>query len=721
MRCLRNTAFGALALITLAMTAATAIEKLGGTAMAMRLIYHSPLATALWAIIALTGAAYVVRRRRAMPTAAILLHFSFITVLSGAAVTFFLGEHGSVKLYAGGAPAGSFTLSDGGKADFPFSVRLVDCDIKYYPGTSSAMDYRSTLLIGRPGQPDVTGETAMNKVLSIDNYRFYQTSIGPDYSVLTVAHDPAGITLTYIGYGLFVISFILFFFSSHSRFRQLLRRVAVLLAAALPLTISAAGNGTPEPQSLQRPLAANFGMLYAYWNGRVTPVQTVARDFCIKIHGRDSYRGLSAEQVLTGWLFYYDDWKHEPFIRVKSAGIKKLLGNDSGYASLADFYRNGRYILTAGENDAPIDRDLAELDDKIGLLTQMCTGRGLKIFPFRADSAGNTAATQWLSWVDAPPAAMPTEERAFISTSMEGLAREIAHRRFNNANELLSIIRDRQLHSAGKENLPSGLRLEAERLYNRTSSPWMRTAAAGCCALLTFLIGRKRRPAALAASLAALACVSWFLALQWITGGHLPMSNGHETMQTMAWIACAAACAFSRRLPELCGGALLVATLALTVAAMGESNPAVTPLQPVLASPFLSVHVMLVMTSYAIFAIMMLNSLLALTVRRSECERLAALSTVLLYPAVFALGAGIFTGAVWANQSWGRYWGWDPKETWALVTLIIYALPLHSGSFAWFRNARRVNAYYLFAFISVLMTYFGVNFLLNGLHSYATS
>lgn len=215
--------------------------------------------------------------------------------------------------------------------------------------------------------------------------------------------------------------------------------------------------------------------------------------------------------------------------------------------------------------------------------------------------------------------------------------------------------------------------------------------------------------------------MTFLLGLRWIIGGHLPMSNGFETMQTMGWISLLMTLIFFRRLPMLRPLGLIVAGLALLVAAMGESNPAVSPLMPVLASPLLSLHVLLVMTSYALFAVMMLDSVVAFFRRndREEVTRLADFSTLLLYPAVFALGAGIFIGAVWANQSWGRYWGWDPKETWALITFIIYALPLHSASFGRFRSPRTLNIYYFFAFIAVLMTYFGVNYLLSGLHSYA--
>jgi ABC-type transport system involved in cytochrome c biogenesis permease subunit len=190
-------------------------------------------------------------------------------------------------------------------------------------------------------------------------------------------------------------------------------------------------------------------------------------------------------------------------------------------------------------------------------------------------------------------------------------------------------------------------------------------------------------------------------------------------MQATAWIALVMTL-LTRRIPIILPMGLIVSGLALMVSVMGESNPTVSHLMPVLASPLLSIHVMLIMISYALFTIMMLNSL-ASFVQREKAKYLAEVSTTLLYPAVLTLAAGIFVGAIWANQSWGRYWGWDPKETWALITLFVYALPLHSASFPMFTRSRVIHLYNLFAFLSVLMTYFGVNYLLSGMHSYATA
>lgn len=235
-------------------------------------------------------------------------------------------------------------------------------------------------------------------------------------------------------------------------------------------------------------------------------------------------------------------------------------------------------------------------------------------------------------------------------------------------------------------------------------------------------VARKKNKIVLILTILLLTGLTSLLSLLWITGGHVPMSNGFEAMLTMAWISALLGLLLYRHLPMLTPLALLAAVLSLSVASMSEGNFAADPLVPVLSSKWLSIHVMLVMLAYSLFTIIAVNSLVSLFCRsnRSRQDTIAYTSTILLYPAVFALAAGIFTGAVWANQSWGRYWGWDPKETWALITLLIYAIPLHARSFPALSSPRTLNLYYILAFLTVLMTYFGVNYLLPGLHSYAS-
>lgn len=728
MKLLRDISFCLLGVLTLAMIVATVVEKIAGSAKAAELFYHSPLMIAGWILMGVSAMAYVVARRHSMSLSGLMLHISFALILGGAGVTYLWGEKGKVTLQEGSPAVAKWTLDGGEEASLPFRMRLKECGVEYYPGTMAPMDYYSDLEVSDAGDM-LTERVSMNNVMVCQGYRFYQTAMGDGYTVLSVSHDPWGIGISYGGYCAMFVSMLAFFFAKHTRFRRLLKAVGVVMLICCSGGVAHAGGGESSsmPRVLQRPLAKNFGRIYVYWGDRVVPLQTTARDFCMKVYGKSSYKGFSPEQVFTGWIFYYDDWKREPMIKIKGDEVKSRLGTDGAYVSLTDFYDRTGYKLHTGMEENLTDRNLLAADEKVNLISLVCTGRGVKIFP-SVDVAGE--GVEWYSWVDDMPAVTADNPAGM----MEAIAKDIAHGRFVSANTGIDRIKQWQVGNAGEDNLPGRMRFEAELLYN--SLPTSLPAAvvsilSGFFGLVLFcrgvhsrrsdggdVLGQRLIVVITAVLLIYITCV---IILRGVVGGHLPLSNGFETMQCLAWIGLVLAMALRNRLPIVLPGGLLVCGFALMVAMMGESNPAVGNLMPVLASPLLSLHVMLIMTSYALFAVMMINSACALMVRRNRMavSRLADISEMLLYPAVFLLGAGIFVGAIWANQSWGRYWGWDPKETWALVTLIIYAWPIHAVSFPWFRRPGVRNAYFAIAFLAVLMTYFGVNYLLSGLHSYA--
>ena len=199
------------------------------------------------------------------------------------------------------------------------------------------------------------------------------------------------------------------------------------------------------------------------------------------------------------------------------------------------------------------------------------------------------------------------------------------------------------------------------------------------------------------------------------------MSNGPETMEFLSLLAVIVTWIVAHRYQAAWSYGFLVAGMALMVSGFGDSNPQLTPLMPVLQSPLLSLHVAIIMLAYALLAFLMLNGIMAIS-RHGDTQRVKQLhitGQLILMPAVFLLAIGIFIGAVWANVSWGTYWSWDPKETWALITLIIYAAPLHAQSLPAFHRPMVFHIYTVGAFLSVIFTYFGVNYLLSGMHSYA--
>lgn len=314
---------------------------------------------------------------------------------------------------------------------------------------------------------------------------------------------------------------------------------------------------------------------------------------------------------------------------------------------------------------------------------------------------------------------------------MEYVARQIEHGRNIEADKALLKIRDFQRQRTRSGELPAAGRFEAELVYNRlahTRPVAIACLAAGLLAYAFFArrmaVGREAgRKTQIILSVLLGGVLAWLTAVITLRGyvaGHLPLSSGFETMQFMAWCSAATSLALRRRFGPALPFGLLLCGLSLMVSVMGESNPPITPLLPVLASPLLSLHVVVIMLSYTLLAIITLNSLTALILRRDGTSaQLAGLNRLLLTPALLLLTTGIFVGAVWANQSWGCYWNWDPKETWALITLLVYSFPMHDGALSAFRRPRFLHAYLSAAFATVLMTYFGVNFLLGGMHSYA--
>jgi cytochrome c-type biogenesis protein CcsB len=286
------------------------------------------------------------------------------------------------------------------------------------------------------------------------------------------------------------------------------------------------------------------------------------------------------------------------------------------------------------------------------------------------------------------------------------------------------------------DSQPPTWRFEAEKWYNQININ--RPLAMACVALgiicfLLFSLGKSLRGGGnkwlnrllSAGAVVILLYLTMQIALRWVVSGHIPLANGFETMQFMAWcsalLALVAMPKFRMALPFgylICGFTLLVAML-------GEASPRITQLMPVLQSPLLSIHVAVIMIAYSLLAFTMLNGVTALIISRtrhdhdSEVEYLQVVSRIMLYPAVFLLGIGIFIGAVWANISWGRYWGWDPKEVWALITMLVYAAALHTTSLSQLRKPIVFHTFMVVAFLTVLITYFGVNFLLGGMHSYA--
>lgn len=713
------------------MAAATILENSRGTEFVHTAIYGSWWFILLWAMLVALGVAYIINRR-VRRASTLALHLAFVIILIGALTTHISSRQGMINLRIGQA-TDEYVVSDGNhgmtKERLPFKLRLNRFATKYHEGTDAAQDYQSEFTV-IDGDKRIEAAVSMNHIFSYRSVRFYQASYDIDGrgSTLTINSDPWGIPITYTGYALLFVSLIWMLLDPRGSYRQLLRS-PLLRKGALALALMVGTSATATAQStLPKAEAEQFGRLCMLYNGRICPVQTFALDFCKKIYGARSYKGLTAEQVLTGWIFYGNEWSREPFIKVKGRQLRKQTGlyeysslaeliNATGYqlAPLVEDYYNGRRNKLAEQ--------AAAVDDKVMLIMLLREGRSLKMLPY-TDKRGQTT---WYAPTDSLPEQMEEQHRMYIKHVFPLINEDIQHDNIERAGEYLKKMEVYQRQSAGR-SLPTKAQYRAERIYNAVPMAtvlFIVDLTLGFVALFYFIHRLTRRrslrlfdvglPVLLVASFLAL---TFTLALRWIISGNIPMGNGYETMLTVAWIVQLIAIVLMRRLRIVLTFGFLLAGFFLLVSHINQMDPAIGQMMPVLNSPLLSLHVGIIMTSYALLSLTFICGVMGLLMG-SHAEELQALSQVFLYPAIATLGIGIFLGAIWANVSWGNYWSWDPKETWALITLMIYAVALHQQSLGWLRRPRAYHIYMVLAFLSIIMTYFGVNYFLSGMHSYA--
>lgn len=748
MKLLKRTAFSLLGILLLILTIATILEKIYGTDFVNEYIYSSVPFVILWGVTAITSLLYIIKSKLHRQPVIFLLHLSLLFILAGAFTTWIYGEQGTMRVRQGEQQT-SFTDSKGISHQLPFSITLNQFEIIYYKGTLAPMDFISHISVAdKDCHRQIQGKVSMNHIFSYQHYRFYQSGYSEDNegSVFSVSHDPYGIGITYAGYTLLLLSTVFFFFSPQSRFRQLLKSpllhrslTVILLLFAFSLNSNFLKANSTSPKVLPREVAEHFGDLYILYNNRICPLQTFARDFTVKLYGSSSYKGLTPEEVLTGWLFYYDSWKNEPIIRIKSNEARKLLEIEGNYARLKDYistineYKLEKMMNHIRSGEQVTDkRGIEEADEKFNIINLVCTGAMMKIFPCR-NIAGKTL--EWYSQSDQLPQDMDNDKWVFIRKSMSYVNEMIVMKKYNDACLLLEKIKKYQQKECDGL-LPADNKFKAEKIYNQFDYSKSVAMACICIGLICFIYychcmasqKRTSRKAIIILNILlwiVFTYLSAAICLRGYVSNHLPLSNGFETMQFMARCTLLLTFLLQRKFAMLLPFGFLLCGLTLMVSMLGESNPQITQLMPVLQSPLLSIHVVVIMIAYSLLAFIMLNGVTAVILHQSqkECkeqiERLQIISQIILYPAIFLLAIGIFIGAVWANVSWGRYWGWDPKEVWALITMLVYALALHPRSLPWFHRTMFFHVFCITAFITVLITYFGVNFLLGGMHSYA--
>jgi cytochrome c-type biogenesis protein CcsB len=452
-------------------------------------------------------------------------------------------------------------------------------------------------------------------------------------------------------------------------------------------------------------------------------------------------------QVYLGIYLDFDNWKDVPMIKISNRDLQKSLGisrNLASFAELVDLAGGGSYKLSEGISKAyakspgtrtKADKEIMKVDERVNILYMIYTGGFLKIFPLHNDPHS------WGSPEDAIKTAMNREDSIYLKNVIPLFAEALRANNNTTARQISSSIKEYQEKFAGYD-LPPESKSKAESIYYKLMIferlfPFYATLGVLMLIGLIIMVIRGRKNTSMFVRILSWVLFAGFLfhtfglGIRWYIAGHSPMSNGYESMIFISWVTLLAGFIFSRKSPFALSATAVLAGMTLMVAHLSFMDPEITNLVPVLKSYWLTLHVSVITGSYGFLglgAILGIISMILLSLSdKKNIERisvtideLAVINYKTLTLGLYLLTIGTFLGAVWANESWGRYWGWDPKETWSLITIIIYSFVIHSRMIPGMKDIYTFNLLSLFAFSSVLMTYFGVNYYLTGLHSYAS-
>jgi cytochrome c-type biogenesis protein CcsB len=639
----------------------------------------------------------------------------------------------------------------------PYSIRLNKFILERYPGSNSPSGYKSdVVLIDKAGKTEKPFLIFMNNILKYKGYRFYQSSFDQDEkgTVLSVNNDNAGMLVSYTGYGLLFLFIILSIFNNDSVFRNVnagfwnspfRKAVSVLILLFL---ISGMGNANAQKLIPDKKAAEEFGkVLVQDQKGRTKPLFTLSNDILRKVTRENEFEGLNSMQVFLGLYFDFTDWASVPLISVSNKDIRKTIGINGSLASFNDLVSlgsGGKYKLAddvaraygkaPGERNK-FDKEVMKVDERVNIVYMIYTGEFMKLFPLKNNTHN------WGTSEEAAKTAIGRDDSLYLKSILPMFAEALKNRNFTSARQIAASIGDYQNRFAGY-TLPSKSKTNAELLYYKTKIferlfPFYATVGLiMLIGLLAMVIRGKKQGSLFIKGLGWLLFAGFLfhtfgLGLRWYIAGHSPMSNGYESMIFISWVTLLAGFIFSRKSAFALSATAVLSSMTLMVAHLSFMDPEITNLVPVLKSYWLTLHVSVITGSYGFLglgAILGLITLILLSLSNSRnYERIGATIdelTVINYKTLtlglYFLTIGTFLGAVWANESWGRYWGWDPKETWSLITVIVYSLVIHSRMIPSLKNVFSFNVLSLFAFSCVLMTYFGVNYYLSGLHSYAS-
>jgi len=660
-----------------------------------------------------------------------------------------------------------FTLEWGAKIlELPFALKLNDFVMLKYPGSMSPSSYESyvTLIDDKNGVKE-DYKIFMNNVLDYGGFLFFQSSYDKDEkgTVLSVNHDP-GKWPTYVGYLMLAIGMVLNFLNPNSHFGRLARTkyeykagviAAIVMSIALfgsqPLFASTATADNIKHVSLQH--AGHYGtLLVQSRDGRIKPLDTLAMEYLNKITGKSTMFGLSHNQIILGMASNPEAWKQVEMIKVAHPKLKEMfrMSAEQKFIDFSSVFDNqGNYILGPLAEEAlrkrPAERgtyekELIKLDERVNVAYMVYSGRFMTVFPLRDDPNNKWYYPE--EALQSFPSTAYNEVLGLLRSNAMGLSKGLQSGDWSDANKAIDDIKAYQ-EKINPELISEDMHIKAELLYNKLNlfERLYPVYLLSGFTLLMLIFVRLAKPNLSLNSvmriiliLFAVAFVihTFSLGLRWYVAGHAPWSNGYEAMLYISWSIILAGILFARSSELAVATTGLFAGITLFVAHLSWLDPQITTMVPVLKSNWLTVHVSVITASYGFLGLSTLLGFISLifyvmlgneskreqiSVNILESTRISEMSMIV---GLSLLTIGNFIGGVWANESWGRYWGWDPKETWTIVTIAVYVFATHMRFVPMLKSNFLYHVVSVISYASVIMTYFGVNYYLSGMHSYAS-
>ena len=667
-----------------------------------------------------------------------------------------------------------FTLFFGSKIyNTPFNIKLDDFIADKYPGTEKSYSAFKSIIEVQDAKKNNTFKDSifMNNVLDYSGFRFFQAGFDPDEkgTQLSVSHDFWGTWITYIGYFLLYFGMMAILFTKNSRFASLKEKLekvkfkkSKLLSIVLILFSSitfAQHNHQPSEEETLKLLkkyavseehAAQFGKVVIQDNGRMKPINTFSSELLRKVSKSDSYEGMNSDQAFLSMTQYPQYWYNLPIIYLKRGNdsIRKLIGveKEAKYAPLVAFFdEKGGYKLAnlldaAYKEPVPnqFQKDFIEADKKVNLLYSALSGQILKVFP-----VPNDKSNRWVSFLEINHSTGTALDsiKNVMPFYLSAVDKATQKNDYKLANSLLTGLMQYQQKYGKAVMLPES-KISAEIAYNKYDifkRLYYLYMLAGVLMLIFCIIQIFRDSKFIRTTinifhgLIALFFILHLagLIVRWYISGHAPWSDAYESMIYVAWATMFFGLAFGKDSKLTVASTAFVTAMILMIAHWNWMDPSIGNLQPVLNSYWLMIHVAVIVASYGPFTLAMILGLVSLFLMIFTNEKnkekmklnigeITYINEMAVTVGLVMLTIGNFLGGQWANESWGRYWGWDPKETWALISIMVYAFVIHARFVPALRGRWIYNVMSVFAFASIVMTYVGVNFHLSGLHSYAS-